>query len=140
MPTKGIAPDLVSYTNLVNGLCARGELDKANGYLVEMVGKGITPHFSVFHALVMGFCNAGKHEEGCGVMEVMLSKGVVPHLETWMYVVAAACEDYSGDVLDRIIMKIAREEEWRRSTRIVQAVPLLDDVIGRLRKSDWRRV
>ncbi|KAG0497782.1 hypothetical protein HPP92_002473 [Vanilla planifolia] len=137
MLTNGLVPNLVSYTSLINGLCAQGELDKAYGYLLEMLGKNLLPHFSIFHALVRGFCSSGKNEEGCGVVELMLKKGVIPHVETWMYVAAAVCVDYDVQMLNCIIMKTVREDEWK-STRVVQVAPLLDDVINRLHHMNLR--
>ena len=119
MSENGCLPNLVSYTTLVNGLCAGGFVERAMGFLEVMVGKGLVPHFSVFHGLVKGFCNVAKVEEACGVLEEMLKVGVVPHVDTWMMVLARVCCDDDGEVLKQMVLKIVDEEEWRRRTKLV---------------------
>ncbi|XP_019703118.2 uncharacterized protein [Elaeis guineensis] len=126
----GCLPNLVSYAILVHGLSSRGLFEQANGYLEDMMGRGLVPHFSVFHALIKGFCGVGKVDEACRVLEGMLRQGVAPHVDTWDLIVAGVCDE-DREKLEAAVLKVVKEEEWRRCTKIVQLGGALEEYMIR---------
>jgi pentatricopeptide repeat protein len=44
MISKGLNPDVVTYSILIDGLCKKGEIEKALSLLVGMLSKGFNSH------------------------------------------------------------------------------------------------
>ncbi|XP_047177027.1 pentatricopeptide repeat-containing protein At1g05670, mitochondrial-like [Vigna umbellata] len=83
MVEKGLTPNVVTYTTLVDGLCKRGEVDIANELLLEMSEKGLQPNVCTYIALINGLCKVGNIEQAIKIMEEMDLTGFYPDTITY---------------------------------------------------------
>merc|ERR1719379_1235594 len=54
MNMKGVTPDLITFSTLIKGHCARGDLEQALGMLGLMQRRGITPDAILFNSILDG--------------------------------------------------------------------------------------
>lgn len=59
MVKEGRAPDVITYTIMIDGMCKAGKFDNAVGFWREMVGKGLRPDNKACCSLVIGLCEGG---------------------------------------------------------------------------------
>ncbi|KAI9115351.1 hypothetical protein K1719_013670 [Acacia pycnantha] len=59
MVNSGLAPDIFSYSILINGLCKIKMEDDAMDLFKEMRRKSLTPHVVTYSSLIDGLCKTG---------------------------------------------------------------------------------
>ncbi|KAE8690974.1 Detected protein of unknown function [Hibiscus syriacus] len=83
MLTKGIVPDIVTYTVLLNGLYKKGQLQNAHKILKEMDRQGLTSNVLIYNALIAGHFREGNLEEASRLHNEMLDRGLLPDDTTY---------------------------------------------------------
>ena len=71
MQGNGIAPNVVTYTTLIHGLCNVGNIEAALKLLREKVKNGFLFNDYSYNALTNGFCREGELSEAKKIFEEM---------------------------------------------------------------------
>ncbi|PWA62676.1 pentatricopeptide repeat protein [Artemisia annua] len=71
---KGISPDVITYSSLIDGLCNLGRWEEASKMLQEMLDVGISLDVQTFSILVDALCKEGKVEAAENVIDIMLER------------------------------------------------------------------
>jgi len=73
------APDMVTYSTLVKGFCASGDLDTALGILQEMRKQGtFTPDEMLYNTLLSGCAREQRISDALRIVNEMRSTGIAP--------------------------------------------------------------
>ena len=83
MVERGINPDTVSYTILIDGFSKLGDVEKAVGFLNKMRKDGVQPNLVTYTAIMLGFCKRGKLEEAFSIFKMVDDLGIV--VDEFMY-------------------------------------------------------
>jgi leucine-rich PPR motif-containing protein len=59
----GIAPDVVTYNTVIDGLCKAQVVDRAEGIFQQMIDKGVKPNNDTYNCLIHGYLSIGKWKE-----------------------------------------------------------------------------
>uniref|UniRef100_A0A0R0J2I6 Pentacotripeptide-repeat region of PRORP domain-containing protein n=1 Tax=Glycine max TaxID=3847 RepID=A0A0R0J2I6_SOYBN len=91
MHQKNVAPDIVTYTSLIDGLCKSdslcksSQLDKAIALFNKMKDNGIQPDMYTLNILLHGLCKGKRLKNAQGLFQDLLDKGY--HLNVYIYTV-----------------------------------------------------
>ncbi|XP_021771743.1 pentatricopeptide repeat-containing protein At1g62680, mitochondrial-like [Chenopodium quinoa] len=83
MKTKGIKPNVVTYTSLIRGLYNSGCGDEAQRVLTEMLESNIAPNIKTYSMLVDMFCKDGCVDQAQSILKHMIEIGVPPNILTY---------------------------------------------------------
>ncbi|GKC68355.1 putative tetratricopeptide-like helical domain-containing protein [Tanacetum coccineum] len=83
MVRKGLHPDVVTYSALIDGYCLRGELGEAHKVLDRMVKRGMKPNIITYSSLINGYCKNKKVNEALDVFRDIQNKGLIPDVFTY---------------------------------------------------------
>ena len=76
MSQRGLQPDVVTFTAMINGLCKEGKMEEANGLFELMNQGGLQPDVVTFTTLISGLFKVGKMEEANGLLELLSQRGL----------------------------------------------------------------
>ncbi|KAJ6771289.1 MITOCHONDRIAL GROUP I INTRON SPLICING FACTOR CCM1 [Salix koriyanagi] len=74
---RGNAPDVVSYSTVINGYCRGGELQKVLKLIQEMQMKGLKPNLYTYNSIILLLCKSGKVDDAEKVLREMINQGIV---------------------------------------------------------------
>ncbi|KAK9292206.1 hypothetical protein L1049_020168 [Liquidambar formosana] len=74
MIQRGVEPNTVTYTTLMDGYCLRGQIDEALKVIDVMLHKGCSPHVMNYNILINGYCKIKKIDEAMSLFQEMLAK------------------------------------------------------------------
>lgn len=80
---KGFAPDVFTYTSLVQGLCSLRRWDDVVKKFEEMSALGISPNVYTFNILVDAYCKEGKMKDAEFMFHSMTTRGINPTVVTY---------------------------------------------------------
>jgi len=89
----GCAPDVISYSVLIQGLCRVGEFGKVERILGESEAKGWTPNAVTYNIYMSVLCRMGFLDEAFRQVDVMLSRGVSMTIVTVNILFDCLCRD-----------------------------------------------
>lgn len=92
MEKKGLAFDVVFYSNWICGYFREGMLMEALRKHGEMVEKGINLDMVSYTALIDGFSKGGNVEKAVGFLDKMIQNGSRPNLVTYTSIVMGFCQ------------------------------------------------
>ncbi|KAJ3686674.1 hypothetical protein LUZ61_015838 [Rhynchospora tenuis] len=76
MIKKGLTPDVVNYTNNIEGLCKEGGVEKVSGVLKETMRRNISYNLVTLTSLIGGFCKQGQFKEALQVFNKIEELGI----------------------------------------------------------------
>nr|GEY96673.1 hypothetical protein [Tanacetum cinerariifolium] len=94
MHERGIVPNLVTYTSLINGLCLVGRLEEAFMLFDEIQNHGISPNINTYSTLINSLWKNKKGKEASILLEKMEGLGMVRDI-----VLSTSIIDDAGDLL-----------------------------------------
>jgi pentatricopeptide repeat protein len=109
MPKQGCLPNMFSYTILIDGLCKKGQIEKAIDFIDDMISKGYQPDVMTCNIIINGLCKKGEIDEAMNILDDMISKGLQPDVRTYSIIISGLC----------------------RKDEIEKAIDLLDDMISK---------
>jgi leucine-rich PPR motif-containing protein len=59
MMDRGIPPNVVTYTTVIDGLCKAQAVDRAEGVFQQMIDKGVKPDNDTYISLIHGYLSIG---------------------------------------------------------------------------------
>ncbi|XP_068663014.1 pentatricopeptide repeat-containing protein At1g09900-like [Aristolochia californica] len=84
---QGLFPTVVTYTNLIDGLCKSGATSLAFKVVDEMMKHDCLPNLHTYSSLIYGLCQEANAMEAELLFKVMQRKGLIPDLVTYTSVI-----------------------------------------------------
>ncbi|KAE8734033.1 hypothetical protein F3Y22_tig00000778pilonHSYRG00016 [Hibiscus syriacus] len=78
MKAKNLTPTVISYTTMIKGYVAVGQVDVGLRLFEEMKCFGIKPNATTYSTILPGLCDAGKTNEAKTILKEMLERYVAP--------------------------------------------------------------
>ncbi|KAK2638664.1 hypothetical protein Ddye_026459 [Dipteronia dyeriana] len=76
MEKRGVRPNCVTYSALIDGYSKKGNLDEAKLLFEEMEKKGLRPNIITYSALIDGYSKKGNIKEAKRLYEEMVKRGL----------------------------------------------------------------
>ncbi|XP_064992404.1 pentatricopeptide repeat-containing protein At5g57250, mitochondrial-like [Musa acuminata AAA Group] len=108
MVDKGITPDVIGYTIIIDGLCKEGNVEKVIGFLEEMESKGVHANVVTYTAVIHGFCRRNKLEGAFCALRKVVELGFVAVEFAYSVLIDGLCR--KGD-LDRFFTLFEESEK-----------------------------
>ncbi|KAG1338954.1 pentatricopeptide repeat-containing protein, mitochondrial-like [Cocos nucifera] len=89
--SRGLSPDSLSFSIMVQCLCKKNDPDEAKQVLDEMVQSGFRPNIITFTALVNSLCKRGRLKKALEVFEIMNQVGCEPTIRTYNCLISGLC-------------------------------------------------
>ncbi|KAK8716198.1 hypothetical protein V6N13_043516 [Hibiscus sabdariffa] len=90
--TRGLVPNKISYTPLIQGYCRIGEYMVALDLLIEMSERGHKPDVVAFGALVHGLVAMGEVDAALTIRHRMFERGVLPDAGIYNVLMNGLCK------------------------------------------------
>ncbi|KAF4384231.1 hypothetical protein F8388_001469 [Cannabis sativa] len=90
---RNLAPTIVTYRILINGLCRGRNIDQANDFLKEMVSFGLKTNSVIYNTLISAQAKAGKFEEARGLLDKMKEQGILPNVFCYNSLIMGLCRE-----------------------------------------------
>ncbi|CAH8356455.1 unnamed protein product [Eruca vesicaria subsp. sativa] len=103
---EGSAPNSVTYSVLIHGLCEVGRIDEAFGFKDQMSEKGCEPSTRTYTVLIKALCDKGLVEKGFGLFDEMRAKGCKGNVHTYTVLINGLCRDGKVDEANGIYRKM----------------------------------
>ncbi|CAH8355355.1 unnamed protein product [Eruca vesicaria subsp. sativa] len=108
-PNKAAFPSPATFSSLIHGFVARGEMEKATEVLKMLTCKEKSNFVS--SAVVSGFCKIGKPDLALGFFETAVDSGALsPSIVTYTTVVTALCQLGKIDQVKDLVKRLEEEE------------------------------
>lgn len=88
MTHRGLAPDIVSYNSLINGLCKMGRIQEAVNLFEKLQVEGIQPDAITYNTLICWHCRDGMFDDACLLLHQGVKNDIVPNDVTWYILVS----------------------------------------------------
>ncbi|KAG6470800.1 hypothetical protein ZIOFF_071880 [Zingiber officinale] len=111
----GCAPDVVTYSTLIAGLCWAGRVEEALGILDQMLEEECLPNAYTFTPIVQAYCSSGRIDKAKGLMNTMEIIGCPPNTVTYNVLVEALCKIGAFDEVETLL-KDATLKAWQPDT------------------------
>ncbi|PNX90164.1 pentatricopeptide (PPR) repeat protein, partial [Trifolium pratense] len=88
----GVAPNVRSYTIVINGFCKIKMVDEAINLFNEMHSRKIIPNVVSYTTLIDGSCNVGRLEDALEIFKDLLVKGYNLNVYTYTVIIKGFCK------------------------------------------------
>lgn len=88
--TEGCAPDVISYSTVIDALGRDGRLTEMRGVAEDMRGRGIQPNLVTYTSMITALGRHGDLEAALGLVEEMDARGIRPNVYTFSSLINAA--------------------------------------------------
>uniref|UniRef100_J3M6V6 Pentacotripeptide-repeat region of PRORP domain-containing protein n=1 Tax=Oryza brachyantha TaxID=4533 RepID=J3M6V6_ORYBR len=103
MGANGVAPDVVTYSTLISGLCSAGQVAEALGVLDLMLEEGYQPNAHTYTPIMHAYCASGRMHEAKRLLNTMITSGCVPSTATYNVLVEALCKVRAFKEVDALL-------------------------------------
>ncbi|OQU81837.1 hypothetical protein SORBI_3006G128400 [Sorghum bicolor] len=104
--TDSIAPNVVTYGALIDGLCKAHKVVDAQELLDAMLSNGCEPNHIIYDALIDGFCKVGKIDNAQEVFLRMSKCGYLPTVHTYTSLIDAMFKDRRLDLAMKVLSQM----------------------------------
>ncbi|KAG2572982.1 hypothetical protein PVAP13_7KG214900 [Panicum virgatum] len=104
--TDTIAPNVVTYGALIDGLCKAHKVVDAHELLDTMLSTGHKPNNIIYDALIDGFCKVGKIDNAQEVFLRMSKCGYLPTVHTYTSLIDAMFKDKRLDLAMKVLSQM----------------------------------
>ncbi|EOA31849.1 hypothetical protein CARUB_v10015076mg [Capsella rubella] len=87
------APNSVSYSILIHGMCEVGRLEEAFGLKDQMGEKGCHPSTRTYTVLIKALCDRGLIDGAFSMFDEMTARGCKPNAHTYTVLIDGLCRD-----------------------------------------------
>lgn len=98
-----MAPDVVTYSTLISGLCSAGQVAEALGVLDLMLEEGCQPNAHTYTPIVHAYCTGGRIHEAKRLLNTMIASGFAPSTATYNVLVEALCKVGAFEEVDALL-------------------------------------
>nr|XP_023874319.1 pentatricopeptide repeat-containing protein At1g06710, mitochondrial-like [Quercus suber] len=113
MLENSCAPNVVIYTEMIDGLCKVGKTDEAYKLMLMMEEKGCYPNVVTYTAMIDGFGKVGKVEKCFELLREMGSKGCAPNFVTYRVLINHCCATGLLDEAHKLLDEM-KQTYWPR--------------------------
>ncbi|WVZ86194.1 hypothetical protein U9M48_033019 [Paspalum notatum var. saurae] len=106
--TDAIAPNVVTYGALIDGLCKAHKVVDAHDLLDAMLSNGCEPNHIIYDALIDGFCKIGKIDNAQEVFLRMSKCGYLPTVHTYTSLIDAMFKDRRLDLAMKVLSQMLK--------------------------------
>ncbi|KAH7574631.1 hypothetical protein JRO89_XS03G0323700 [Xanthoceras sorbifolium] len=93
MKNQGVKVSLITYSSLINGLCACGKLDEAIALRNQMITcSGLKPDFITHSVIIKGFCKQKMVDRARELFDDLVKQGMVPNVVMYNTMIDAYCK------------------------------------------------
>ncbi|GJT64622.1 pentatricopeptide repeat-containing protein, partial [Tanacetum coccineum] len=89
---RGLRPNKLSYTPLLNAYCRQNDTDKALDLFVKMIDSGEKPDLLTYQSLIHGIVVLGEVETAVIILEKMTERGVFPDAGVYNVLISGLCK------------------------------------------------
>ncbi|CAN6228636.1 unnamed protein product [Urochloa humidicola] len=125
--TDTIAPNVVTYGALIDGLCKAHKVVDAQELLDAMLSTGCEPNHIIYDALIDGFCKVGKIDSAQEVFLRMTKCGYLPTVHTYTSLIDAMFKDKRLDLAMKVLSQML---EGSCTPNVVTYTAMIDGLCG----------
>ncbi|KAF8094622.1 hypothetical protein N665_0358s0004 [Sinapis alba] len=103
------APNSVTYSNLIHGLCEVERLDEAFGFKDRMGENGCQPSTRTYTVLIKALCDRGLVDKGFSLFDEMVGKGCKANVHTYTVLIDGLCRDGKIEEANGICRKMVED-------------------------------
>ncbi|KAK6934833.1 Pentatricopeptide repeat [Dillenia turbinata] len=103
MEELGVCPNVVTYNNLIHGLCKRGDVDNAFFYKQKMIQNGVDPSLVTYSVLINGLMKLNRLDQANCVLKEITDKGFVLNEIVYNTLIGGYCK--IGDISEALKIK-----------------------------------
>ncbi|CAA7050917.1 unnamed protein product [Microthlaspi erraticum] len=103
------APNSVSYSILIHGLCQVGRLEEAFGLKAQMSEKSCQPSTRTYTVLIKALCDRGLIDKAFNLLDEMVARGCKPNVHTYTVLIDGLCRDGKIEEANGICRKMVKE-------------------------------
>ncbi|CAL9174724.1 unnamed protein product [Musa hybrid cultivar] len=115
MVTCGCAPDVVTYSTLIAGLCWAGRVEEALGVLDQMLEEECRPNVYTYTPIVHAYCSRGRVEEAKRLLNTMEVVGSPPNAVAYNVLIESLCKTGAFKEVEKLI-KDSSLKGWEPDT------------------------
>uniref|UniRef100_A0A803KNH4 Uncharacterized protein n=1 Tax=Chenopodium quinoa TaxID=63459 RepID=A0A803KNH4_CHEQI len=97
MIESNIAPNLQTYSMLVDMFCKDGCVDQAQSIIKHMIERGVPPDIVTYNALLDGYCLRGQMEDAENLLDLMAENGCEPDRVSFNTMINGYCKSKNVD-------------------------------------------
>ncbi|KAK4387473.1 hypothetical protein Sango_2353900 [Sesamum angolense] len=101
MINQGLRPDVVTYNNLISGLCKMQRIQEAYNLFEKLESEGVRPDTITYNILIGYYCKAGLFEQAYALLDRGVASGLTPNTVTWHILVT------------NLLKRVTRRVEYR---------------------------
>ncbi|KAI9157514.1 hypothetical protein LWI28_023825 [Acer negundo] len=109
MTKKGVEPNVITFSSLIDGHCKAGNVETAISLYLEMIIKSLVPDVVAYTALIDGHCKDGNMKEALRLHKEMLEAGLTPNVFTISCLIDGLCKD--GKISDAIELFLEKTDK-----------------------------
>lgn len=99
----GCAPDVITYSTLIAGLCWAGRVEEALGVLDLMLEEECRPNVHTYTPIVQAYCSRGRIEEARRLVDAMDATGCPPNTVTYNVLIQALCKIRAFEEVEKLL-------------------------------------
>ncbi|CAH2054662.1 unnamed protein product [Thlaspi arvense] len=103
------APNSVSYSILIHGLCEVGRLEEAFGLKDQMPEKGCQPSTRTYTVLIKALCDKGSIEKAFNLLDEMIARGCKPNVHTYTVLIDGLCREGKIEEANGICRRMVKD-------------------------------
>ncbi|CAN8260171.1 unnamed protein product [Cochlearia groenlandica] len=103
------APNSVSYSVLIHGLCQIERLEEAFGFKDRMCEKGCKPSTRTYTVLIKALCDRGLIDRAFKLFDEMIDVGCKPNIHTYTVLIDGLCRDGKIEEANGIFRKMVKD-------------------------------
>ena len=107
MMARGLAPDTIHYTCLINGYCLKGEIQSALQVFERMLKENIKPDLVTYNVLISGFFQRGLVTVVDDLLDHMIDQGLENSL-TYGLAISGFCRGGHLSKAEEIFSKVGK--------------------------------
>ncbi|KAF5958928.1 hypothetical protein HYC85_000137 [Camellia sinensis] len=105
LSSKGLHPDVKTYTMMIQGLCEEGLLDEAKEF-VKIEQNGCLPNDVTYNIVIQGFLGQQKYHEASILLDEMFGRGFSADASTFSLIVDILSTKGQDPALQEVIKKL----------------------------------
>ncbi|KAL1211950.1 Pentatricopeptide repeat-containing protein [Cardamine amara subsp. amara] len=103
------APNSVSYSILIHGLCEVGRLEEAFGLKDQMREKGCQPSTRTYTVLIKALCDRVLIGKAFNFLDEMIARGCKPNVHTYTVLIDGLCRDRKIEEANGVCRKMVND-------------------------------
>jgi pentatricopeptide repeat protein len=123
MKARGLAPNLITYSTVIKGVCQKGDMDAAFSVFKDLKkASAVKPDEIVYNTMLDGCATAGLVSEGEQLLEGMLKDGLAPTNYTLTVLVRLMGQGHRVQSAFDVIETFAHKHKVRANSHVYTAL------------------